>query len=204
MSQQPQCTPTRKLLIQLSGPPGSGKSTLATHLSRALPAIIVNHDTLKTFFLSTSHDWTNATQLTYELQWVLARDFLTQNHSVIMDSTCNYPRVRDTGIALAAEHDALYVYVECRVSLDDLELLDERIKQRDGMRSQRRGVWEPPVDAERDSIGEEEGKELFRRWIEEPCRPEDERRTVVVETGGALTPEECCAYVMSEIGKWSG
>lgn len=123
---------------------------------------------------------------------------LKQNKNVIIDSTCNYPNVLNRGIELAANYSAEYRYVECRVTVEDLEELERRIAGRMPLRSQRRGVMKPPPDASSAATHDEEGyRKLFKRWIEEPCRPES---GCIVVDSRELSPEECAEIVLKDIG----
>ncbi|KFY10009.1 hypothetical protein V492_05245, partial [Pseudogymnoascus sp. VKM F-4246] len=151
----------------MSGLPGSGKSTIAHHLAPPLNGIVINHDLLKAFFLSTNHAFDASAKLAYDLDWVLAADLLKQGRSVIIDSVCNYTTLLEKGAEVAREWGAEYRFVECRVQ--DLEVLDARLRGRVPMRSQRAGIEVPPVDAG----VEEEGvavdhREVLRGKLENP------------------------------------
>ncbi|KAK6519384.1 hypothetical protein TWF281_003218 [Arthrobotrys megalospora] len=189
------------LLLQLSGPPGSGKSTLAQALSRNLKdTISINHDTLKSFLLANipSLPFTESSKLSYSLQWTLAEDVLKQGKSVIIDSTCNYPETLKAGQELAEKYGYEYLYIECR--LEDIDLLDRRLKGRSdtALRSQRTGVNHPPQGAGVGDINTEaDNRELFRRWIESPCRPSNDQ---IIYADTTKSPEECLDYVLKQIG----
>lgn len=183
----------RKLLIQMSGAPGSGKSTLAHLLAPLLSAIIINHDLIKSTLLSSSIPFTQSAQLTYNLQFRLAEDILKQGHSVIIDSTCNYQETLDAGKELAKEYGVEWRYVEC--SLSDIEILEERLRGRVGLRSQRSEVSEGPVDGEGMKSGDEE-RRRFRGWMERPCRPESGG----IVTDSTRSPEECLDDVLKQLG----
>ena len=161
--------PQRKLIIQMSGAPGSGKSTLAKSLAESLNGLVISHDFVKSFFLENLISFEQSAALTYNFQWALAKEFIAQGQIVIIiDSTCNYPQTLEQGETLARLCNYEYAYVECRAN--SVEFLEERLKSRVTMRSQRRGINEGPVDA----IGArhiEDSRALFQRWIENPCRP---------------------------------
>ncbi|GAM85260.1 hypothetical protein ANO11243_032640 [Dothideomycetidae sp. 11243] len=179
--------PPPKVLIQLSGPPGAGKSTLALSLVEPLNAISLDHDIIRSSLLS-SLPFGTAAQASYALQWHLAESFLQQGRSVIVDSACNFPSLIEAGQDLAARHGVTYCFVHC--ATQSIEVLEARMKRRERLSSQRAGVEQGPDGTE--NAGD--GRESFRRWIEEPCLPSEglvvvldaeasveEKRDVVVE-----------------------
>ena len=119
---------------------------------------------------------------------------MKQGRSVIVDSTCNYQQVLDSGSALARRHGSAYWYVECRVR--DVELLDRRLRARDPMASQRGSVDCLPVAAGSYRAGED-ARALFERWIDNPCRPQDGAVVVVVDSTG--DPEELRDRILQRI-----
>jgi predicted kinase len=186
--------PQRKLLIQMADAPGSGKSTLANLLAQSLNGVVIDHDLIRSFFLSTSIPFSLSAQLSYSFQWVLASDILKQGRSVIVDSTCNYDETLNQGMALANLYGVEYKYVECRVEV--VELLDQRLRGRAPMRSQRSGVCLPLPDADAEGGGSNEDcYKLFERWIEHPCRPESD--AIIVDS--AASPEKCLDSVLKQI-----
>ncbi|KAM7218665.1 hypothetical protein V8F06_005984 [Rhypophila decipiens] len=121
------------------------------------------------------------------------------------------------------ESEMRYVYVECRFECDthgsdvedggwkDLEILDERMKQRARQRrtvliSQRSSVYAGPIgdvesqrnyDYARD--GEDE-RELFRKWMN-PARPTaEDGATIVVVDSKNKSSDECAGDVLRELG----
>ena len=190
--------PYPKLFIQMSGAPGSGKSTLSKHLQSHINATILDHDIIRSTVLSHNPEFSVAAKLAYDLTWALAEDILTQNLSVIIDSPCNYQEAVDSGMGLAKRYGAQYWYVECRV--DDMGLLDERLRQRVPLRSQRTGVNRPPIDV----IGtgtSEDSRQIFEKWIKEPCRPDPDK---VIVIGSAKDPEECGDEVLRRMFDFDG
>ncbi|KAI0503168.1 hypothetical protein F5B22DRAFT_561066 [Xylaria bambusicola] len=160
-----------KLVLQMSGAPGSGKSTLARLLRPVVNAVIIDHDVLRSSLLESGIiPFDQAAKQAYLLQWALARDVIQQGLSVIIDSTCNYDEVLKEGSALAAEHGYEYWYIECQVQ--DIDLLDQRLRERDPMTSQRTAVDSPPAAAKSARTGVD-SRALFKKWIENPCRPKN-------------------------------
>ncbi|KAM3427149.1 hypothetical protein MY4824_009617 [Beauveria thailandica] len=173
-----------KLFIQMSGAPGSGKSTVAKLLGSAIRGLVIDHDVLRSAFLEAGLPFDRAAREAYALQWTLAQGAMSQGLSVVVDSTCNFPEVPEHGAALAKSHGYTYWYVEC--SVRDIDLLDQRLRAREPMTSQRTGVDLPPPSAAAAAqhgargAGGEDPRALFRRWIEHPCRPED--NVVIVDS----------------------
>ena len=184
--------PPRKLLIQMSGAPGSGKSTVANLLAKSIDGVIINHDLIKSFFLENDISFDQSAKLRYRFDWILAEDIIKQGRNVIIDSTCNYNEVLDRGTAIARRYGYEYRYIECRV--EDVDLLDQRLRDRVSLRCQRTGVDRPPLDAVGDRHGEDY-QALFKRWIECPCRPAGD--AIVVDSTGSL--EECLEYILKRI-----
>jgi predicted kinase len=191
--------PSHKLLIQMSGAPGSGKSTIAKLLAPPANAVIIDHDLIKSFFLENDISFDQSTQLAYKFQWVLAETVIEQGKNVIMDSTCNHKPVLDRGIALARQYGLDYKYIECNVGTVDtaIELLDQRIRQRVPLRSQRTGVNQPPRDAGARAYHSEGYYGLFKKWIENPVRPAGDNVRIVVDSTG--NPEQCQDYILTQI-----
>lgn len=159
----------QKLVVQMSGPPGSGKSTTSNILAQPLKAVVIDHDLLRSFFLENEIKFDQAGKLAYRLQWVLAEEMLKQNKNVIMDSPCNFHHIIERGMELAQKYHHEYKYVELKVN--DMDLLDQRLRQRVPLRSQRTGIDRPPTDAVNDRDYKDH-QALFKKWMKEPCRPD--------------------------------
>jgi len=67
---------------------------------------------------------------------------------------------------MAASQGAVYKYIECRIT--DLQLIDQRLRQRPRLRSHRPAVNDAPTD-----VGAEasDGETLFRQWLDRAERP---------------------------------
>lgn len=182
----------------MSGAPGSGKSTVARLLRPRIGGIIIDHDVLRSALLEAAIlQFDDAARQAYLLQWKLADDFMmNQGISVIIDGTCNYPEVLERGTALAARHGYAYRYVECQVG--DVDLLDERLRARPAMTSQRSAVDCPPVAAQGTGsrVGED-ARALFARWMNSPCRPDDENCVITLDS--TRSPEELCEQILKRV-----
>jgi predicted kinase len=186
------------IFIQMSGAPGSGKSTLAKLLGSLIDAVVIDHDILKSSLLEDNTiSFNQAARLAYRLDWTMADAMMEQERSVIIDSPCNYQEIIDKGRALAQKYGYAYWYIECRV--DDIDLLDERLRKRAPLRSQRTGVDGPPRDAS-GTPSIEDSRALFQRWIENPCRPDD--NIIVVDSTDSL--ERHGEYILERILPQSG
>ena len=149
-------------------------------LARLVDGIALDHDIIKSTLLE-DLAFEKATKAAYRLDWALAESIIKQGRNVIIDSTCNYPEILDQGTALAQQYGYEYWYIECKV--DNIDLLDERLRERIPLRSQRTGVNLPPADASSVSGGEDY-RALFKRWIENPCRPD--RNVIIVDSTGNI------------------
>ncbi|KAK4068626.1 uncharacterized protein Triagg1_7274 [Trichoderma aggressivum f. europaeum] len=167
----PQMPKPRNLFIQMSGAPGSGKSTIAAQLGRRINGVVIDHDVFRSSLIETGIPFEQAAKCAYRLQWAQAQHIIKQGLSVIVDSTCNYQDILDCGSALANQHYYTYWYIECRVQ--DIDLLDERLRTRDPMTSQRTGVDRPPAAAAESDHAAQDSRALFKKWIESPFRPKD-------------------------------
>lgn len=174
--------PPRGIFIQMSGAPGSGKSTMAKLLQQTIGGVVIDHDVIRSSLLEDDDlAFDQAAKKAYRLHWAFANEVAQQGMNVIMDSTCNFQEVLEQGSTLAEQHGLDYWYVECRV--EDIDLLDERLRTRTPMKSQRTGVERPPEAASGARQGED-SRAQFRKWIDSPCRPK--RNAVIVDTTSHL------------------
>lgn len=98
----------------------------------------------------------------------------------------------EKGQEVAKEHGCEYRFVECRV--DDLDVLDARLKGRVAMRSQRTGIDVPPADAEVTGIVDH--REVLRRKMGTPVRPVG-GGTIMVDS--SRSTEECVREILKSI-----
>lgn len=167
----------------MSGAPGSGKSTMARLLGSSINGVVIDHDVLRSTFLEAGLPFDQAAKLAYDTQGKLAQEIMKQGISVIIDSTYNFQEVIDQGCALAKQYSYIYWYVECKV--EDIDLLDKRLRARNSMTSQRTSVYQPPAAVAAYSVqGGEDPRARFKRWIENPCRPK--HNIVIVDSTGNL------------------
>lgn len=165
----------------MSGAPGSGKSTLSLLLQRSLGGLAIDHDILRSTLLADySLPFDSAARHAYNLQWAMAMSAASQGLNVIVDSPCNDVDIVRRGSHIAGRYGLEYWHVECRV--DDIDVLDERLRTREyPMRSQRTGVDIPPIAAGDARMGED-GVALFRKWMN-PYGPAG--NVIVVESTGS-------------------
>lgn len=154
---------------------------MAKMLGSSINGVIIDHDILRSSFLEANTPFDQAAKHAYQLQWKLAQDFMKQGHSIIIDSTCNYQETLDQGSALAKQYGYTYWYIECKVQ--DIALLDQRLRSRDAMKSQRTAVECPPAAAH-SSGADQDSHALFQKWIDHPCRPQE--NAIILDATGNL------------------
>jgi hypothetical protein len=147
--------------------------------------VVIDHDRLRSALTTIPFD--QAARFAYNIQWDLVQHFAQQGHNIIIDSTCNYAEVLDRGSECAAQHVCAYWYVECRAKAKDIDLLDRRLRARNSLPSQRTAVDSPPQAAAAAAAvaasGGEDQRAVFRKWMEDPCRPAEDKVIVVDSTG---------------------
>ncbi|NIK60870.1 AAA family ATPase [Kribbella shirazensis] len=153
-------------LLQMSGVPGAGKSTVAAHVSDTHGAVVVDYDVIKSAVLDAGFDLTASTKAAYEVMYAQANHVLAQGHHVVMDSPCFWPRIVAEGLRIAKEHDATYSYIECQIQ--DLKLLDDRLRRRPRLRTHRRSLDQLPPDLGDDLV---DGAPLFLEAMTRIERP---------------------------------
>ena len=118
--------------IQMHGEPGSGKSTLARALGARLPAVVIDKDLIASGAILAGVPFANAGAVAYEALWLLLPSVLDQGHSVIHDSPCYWPKIEDTGRAIAARRRARYEMVEVTA---DPDIVESRLATRQALES---------------------------------------------------------------------
>ncbi|KAF2673118.1 hypothetical protein BT63DRAFT_436899 [Microthyrium microscopicum] len=167
---------SNKLFIQMS--------------AQSIDAVIINYDLIKSFYLDNDISMDKSPRLAYHLGFAMAEDIIKQGRNILFDSMCQYNYVLETGMALAEKYGLDYRYIECRV--EDIDLLDQRLKHRASLRSQPTGVNCPPPDlANADDFGTR-----FKTWIENPLRPLT-INTIVVDS--TASPEKCNDYILQHL-----
>ena len=183
----------QQLLIQMSGAPGSGKSSMARLLQKSLGGLVIDHDILRSSLLEENDAaFDEVAKRAYHLQWAIVEDVIKQGLNIIVDSPCNYQSILNNGSALAEKYGLSYWFVECRV--EDIDLLDERLRKRAPMKSQRTGFNCPPAVARSARKGED-SQALYKKWIKNPIRPQ--RNAITIDSTGNLQVQR--DYVLSQI-----
>ena len=184
-----------QLVVQMSGAPGAGKSTIGNLLANTIGAVLIDHDVLRSFFLDIGEDFDIAAKHAYHLQWVLTEFYLKKQRSVVVDSTCNFQVTLDTGSNLAQRYACKYRYIECR--LGDINELENRLKSRDPLRSQRKSIYSNPADFQKlNGPGlKPDAAATFQTWIDSPCRPS--HGVIVIHT--TKDPATCLQDLLKQI-----
>ncbi|OIU68581.1 AAA family ATPase [Rossellomorea aquimaris] len=160
--------------LQMSGFPGSGKSALAREIAGRTGAVVIDHDVTKTALLETPEgagmDGKTSGSISYHIDWSIIESILSQERNVIFDSPCLYQEMIIKGTNLARKYRASYKYVKC--FLDDFDLINERLKNRERKISQ---------------IREVKSLEGFKKTLENSKKPEGHRYLVVDTSMGLDT-----------------
>jgi predicted kinase len=131
------------LLIVFAGMPGTGKTSLARAVARKTAATYLSKETIKATAIALSEKLNLgrqeelAGQLSYELLVNLARDNLTLERPVVLDSPAAYGLFRDRVRQLARAVRAETKWIECVCT--DEDLLRRRLEGREG--SGRSNAW---------------------------------------------------------------
>jgi predicted kinase len=156
----------RQFLLQMSGVPGAGKSTIARYVGSRYGAIVVDLDVIRSAVLDGGVPVEASGRVAYPVMYAMARSLLDQGSSVVIDSPCQYDEILTTGQSIAAERDVAYKYVESRT--DDVTLIDNRLRARAPLRSQRRSIALPPADL---AAPDANPARTFQSWLQQTKRP---------------------------------
>ncbi|MGB9483927.1 MAG: AAA family ATPase, partial [Candidatus Dormiibacterota bacterium] len=125
-------------LVQLAGSPGTGKSALASALGRALGAVVLDKDVVKSALLDANVGWNGAGAAAHEVMFALAASLLEQGLNVVLDSPSHYAVIPERGLSVARGRGADYRFIEC--VCEDLEEVGRRLAGRKVRRSQWTGL----------------------------------------------------------------
>lgn len=182
---QLQCSKRHPYIFLVSGLTGTGKSTLALKLSIDYHAHIINTDIVRkqvagidTF--ERHHDEPNTglydpknVEKTYEQVLDMARSFLSDNKSIVLDATFQKKIHRDMVRELAREHNATLISILC-ICPD--EVARTWLKQRLHEKTASDGRWEiyqtmkktfEAYDASEDHIEFDTSEETYEKQIEQ-------------------------------------
>jgi predicted kinase len=124
------------IVVQMHGEPGSGKSTLARALAPCIGALVLDKDIIKSALLRCGAPEALAASAAYETYFDLARSYVAQGHSIILDNPVFWSRVEERWLELSAEAGCPPTLIECQC-LDRDELV-HRLRTRAGSESQPR------------------------------------------------------------------
>jgi len=122
------------IVLQMSGFPGSGKSTISKEIAKKINAVVIDKDILKSSMLESGISDDVASKLSYDVLFDLAKFYLEQEKSVILDSPCYFDEIIEKGTALSNTYNATYKFLECSVA--SFEIIDKRVNLRQNMTSQ--------------------------------------------------------------------
>ncbi len=109
---------SRPTLLLIAGPPGSGKTTFAQEFGRRTAWPVLDKDTIKTCLLRLRAHESLAGPASYDLLLDLARDLMTQGHSVILDAPAKYRSFLERCERLAERHSGYFRIALCQVPAD--------------------------------------------------------------------------------------
>ncbi len=120
---------SRPILWVVCGLPASGKSTIASMLASVLDINVLRSDVIrKELFAGGSSAPSNphafgqemysalASQATYERMFALAQEDLKRGKSVVIDATFSRATRRNQALRIAADRQAIPVFIECRAA----------------------------------------------------------------------------------------
>ncbi len=107
----------RPVVISLVGIPGSGKTTLSALLQERIPAVHLRSDRIGLFKLPKGPDYDY--YKAYVIQQALARHFLSEGHSVIMDDNNRTRLNREKVYRMAQQFGAYNLLFSLNISLEE-------------------------------------------------------------------------------------
>jgi predicted kinase len=124
---------SRTVVVQMHGEPGSGKSTIAHALAPSIDAIVLDKDIIKSALLRSGAPEALAASGAYETYFDLARSFVDQGRSIILDNPLFWPRVEEQWLGVSSAAACPPLLIEC--ICPDREELVRRLAARDGLES---------------------------------------------------------------------
>lgn len=121
-------------LLQMAGHPGSGKSTVSRKIARAMNAIVIDRDVIKTSMINSQVPNDIVSDASCMAVFDLTEFYLDMGSSVIIDTPCYYEEIVNNGTRISKKYGAKYKYIECRV--EDYYIIKGRINTRDRLISQ--------------------------------------------------------------------
>ncbi|GLJ09418.1 hypothetical protein SUGI_0109180 [Cryptomeria japonica] len=126
-------------MVAMKGHPGSGKSSIAQSLAKSLKWALLDKDDVRDSTLPLQSLVASAlNDLSYAVVWRMADTQLKCGTSIIVDSPLSRPHLFQEAAALAAQHGARLLIVECRAGNE------EEWRRRLEDRAQRSPSWHKP------------------------------------------------------------
>ena len=121
-------------LLQMAGYPGSGKSTLSKLIGSKVGTVVIDRDIIKSSMMNEGMSNEDASRLSYQVTFDLAKYYLSFGNNVVIDTPCYFQEIIKKGQSISDKYNVHYKFIECQVS--DFEVIKERIAKRDNMVSQ--------------------------------------------------------------------
>jgi predicted kinase len=126
----------RIIVVQMHGEPGSGKSTLARAIAPRVEALVLDKDIIKAALLRSGAPEALAASGAYETYFELARSFVDQGQSIVLDNPVYWARVEERWQDLSATAGCPPILLEC--ICPDRDELVLRLRTREALESQPR------------------------------------------------------------------
>jgi predicted kinase len=81
----------------MAGSPGTGKSAVASAVGRALGAVVLDKDVVKSALLDANVGWNSAGEAAHEIMFALAASLLEQGLNVVLDNPSHYAAIPQLG-----------------------------------------------------------------------------------------------------------